>query len=105
MGDAVVAESQGEAGVNDVTEPGGGLGGPVPERFGYFRFVVAEFPNRIDAKSIAKVGGFPGCLRLFEDCGVAELHVKFNQNQAAEEKALFAARFFLKEPAGTVMMR
>ena len=70
LSDAVVAESEGEAGVYDVAEASGGFGGPVPERLGHFEFVVAEFPGGIAPERIAEGGGFAGGFRLFENAGL-----------------------------------
>lgn len=103
--DAVVAEGEGEAGVDDVAEAGGGLGGPVPEGFGDFGFVVAELPGGIGAEGIAEGGGFLGGLGILEDGGIAELHVKLHQHEAAEEEALLSRCLLLKEPLGGLVVR
>ena len=47
MGDAVMAERKSKAGVDDVAEARGGLGGPVPEGLSDLGFVVAELPGGI----------------------------------------------------------
>lgn len=49
VSDAVVAEGENKADVDDVAKACGGLGGPVPEWFGDFGFVVAELPGGIGA--------------------------------------------------------
>lgn len=104
VGDAVVAEGEGEAGVDDVAEAGGRFGGPVPEGFGDFGFVVAELPGGIDAEGIAEGGGFLGGLGLFEDGRIAKLHVKLHQHEAAEQEALLSRCLLLKEPLGGLMI-
>ena len=105
LSDAVVAESEGEAGVYDVAEAGGCFGGPVPEGFGHFGFVVAEFPGGIGPERIAEDGGFAGGFRLFENGGVAELHIEFQEDEAAEQEALFAGGLIFKEAPGGFVIR
>lgn len=90
MSDAVMTKGQGKAGVDDVAEAGRGLGGPIPKRLGNIRFVVTELPGRIGSESVAEGGGFLGGLGLFEDGGVAELHVELHQDQTAEQEALLS---------------
>ena len=104
MSDAVMPKSEGEAGVDDVAEAGGALGGPVPERFADFRFVVAELPGGIRAQGVAKGRGFFGGLGLLEDGGIAELHVKLDQHEAAEQEAL-ANDLLLEKAAGRFVVR
>lgn len=97
VGDAVVAEGEGEAGVYDVTEASGGFSGPFPERRGDVGFVVGVFPGGVGAEGGAEGGGFGGCFGLFEDGGVADLHVDFHEDEAAEEESLLARGFGGKE--------
>ena len=105
VGDSVMPEGEGEAGVDDVAEAGGGLGGPVPEGFGDFGFVVAELPGGIGAEGIAEGSGFLGSLGLFEDGRIANLHVELHQHEAAEQEALLSRCLLLKEPLGGLMIR
>lgn len=104
VGDAVVAEGEGKAGVDDVAEAGGGLRGPIPEWFSDLRLVIAEFPGGIGAEGITEGGGRPGGLGHIENGGIAELHVKLQQHEAAEQEAL-SGDLFLKEAAGGSVMR
>jgi hypothetical protein len=88
VGYPVVPKGQGEAGVDDVAEAGGGSGGPVPERFAYLRLVVSEFPGGIGPQGVAEGSGFWSRFRPFEDCRIAQLHVGLQQDKAAEEETL-----------------
>lgn len=47
VGDAVVLQREGQAGVEDVAETGLGFRGPGPQGCGDFGFVVAEFSVRV----------------------------------------------------------
>lgn len=90
VGDSVVPEGEGEAGVDDVAEASGRLGGPVPERLGDLGFVVAKLPGRVAAESVAEGGRLLGCHGLLEHRWIAELHVEFHQRKAAEQEALLS---------------
>lgn len=103
--DAVVPEGEGEAGVDDVAEAGGGLGGPIPERLGDLGFVVAKLPGGVGAEGIAESGRFLGGLGLLEHRWIAELHVEFHQHEAAEQEALLSRCLLLKEPLRGLMVR
>lgn len=70
MSHPVVAQGEGEAGVDDLTKAAGGFGSPVPERFADFRFVIAEFPGRIGAEGITEGGGYSGALRFWKTEGL-----------------------------------
>lgn len=105
VSDTVVPKGEREAGVDDLTEASGGLGGPVPEGLGDLGFVVAELPGGIRAEGIAEGRGFLGCLGHFEDGWIAELHVEFHQHEAAEQEALLSRSILLKEPLGGVVLR
>ena len=104
LGDSVMPKSEGEAGVDDVAEAVGGLGGPVPEGFGDFGFVVAELPGGIGTEGIAESVSFLGGLGLFEDGRIAKLHVDLQQNETAEQEALLSRCFLLKEPLGGLVI-
>ncbi len=75
VGDAVVAQGEGEAGVDDVAEAGGGFGGPVPDGLGDLGFLVAKLPRWIGTERIAEGRGLLGSLGFFKDRRVAKLHV------------------------------
>ena len=44
------------------------------------------FPRRVVAQGLAKCGRFLGGTGLFANRGVAQLHVEFDHDQAAEKK-------------------
>lgn len=90
VGDSVMPEGEGKAGVDDVAEAGGGLGGPVPERLGDLGFVVAKLPGGVGAESVAEGCRFLGGLGLLEHRWIAELHVKLHEHETAEQEALLS---------------
>lgn len=98
VGDAVVTQGEGEAGVDEVAKGAGCFGCPVPERFGDFGFVVSKHPGGMGAQGVAEGGGFLGGLGFFENGGIAELHVDLDEHETAEQEA-FAENFLLKETA------
>lgn len=103
--DAVVAESEGEAGVDHFAEAAGGFGRPFPEGRRDVGFIVRIFPRRVRTESLTEGGGFSGRFWLLENGGVAELHVDFHQYQAAEQKAVLPGCLGGEEIAGDGVIR
>jgi len=83
MGDSMVAQSQCETGVNDVSESGGFVGGPSPQRFANLGFIIAVFPMRVGLQCLTKKGCLSSRFRLFKDRWITKLHVDFHQYKTA----------------------
>ena len=64
MRDAVMAQREGEPGVDDMAEAGGGFRGPIPEWKGDIRLIIAVLPCGVGAQGLAERGGFFGAERL-----------------------------------------
>ena len=105
VANAMVSKGEGESGVNDLAESGGGPAGPVPERLGDCRFVVAKFPGGMSAERVAEGGRFAGRFGLLEYSRVSELHVNFHQHRTTKKETLISASLLLKETLGSLMMR
>lgn len=98
MGDAVVTEGKGEAGVDDVAEAVDVLVGLVEKRIGDFEFVIAELPDRVGAEVITE----DDILIRFLGANFPAL-LRFHRRRAyplTSELAAWVARHLLQQSVG-----
>ena len=105
VGDAVVTERVSETGIDDVAKARSSIGRPLPEWFGDFGLVIDGFPSRICPQGLAECRGFPGTAGPFENGGIAQLHVDFNQYQSTENESLLAPSLGYEKPLRGFVMR
>ena len=86
LGNAVMAQGQGKARVEDHTTPNLRLASATPDFLhdrGTPTWMINERPSRVLTQALDEGDGFRSVEWILKDDGVAEEHVKFDQHQFA----------------------